>query len=103
MQSTVMSECMRFAMSIKEDRTVSEIKGPVSGFLMVIPKSIWLKCRFTEEKVHNQPGDSKILGIDNHFTNSARKIGIPVLRMNGLFCYHGYRLLNGISYKTHLL
>ena len=98
--STDMKECIEFALSIKEDRTVTEITGPVSGFLMVIPKKVWLKHKFTEVNTYN-PGQPNLLGVDNAFTNGIRQKGIKILRMNGMLCYHSYRLLDGS--KTHLL
>lgn len=95
-----MAKCIEFALSIREDRSVSELTGPVSGFLMVVPKSVWLKHKFTEVNVY-KPDEPNLLGVDNSFTNGIRKMGIKVLRMNGLFCWHSYRLLDGS--KKHLL
>ncbi len=100
MRSTDMLECMKFADSIKHDRTATPIQGSVSGFLMVVPKHIWQDHGFTEVNVY-KPGLPNLLGCDNFFINSVRSKGIEVLRMNGLFCYHGYRLLTGN--KNHLL
>lgn len=99
-RSTDMAECVKFALSIKEDRTVSEITGPVSGFLMVIPKKVWKEHKFTEVNTYN-PGQPNLLGCDNHFTNGIRRQGVKILRMNGLFVFHSYRILDGK--KDHLL
>lgn len=93
-------ECLRVADRIKDDRTVTELTGPVSMLLMVIPKSVWLKHKFCESNQF-RPGEVNLLGVDNHYTNTVRANGVKVLRMNGLFMYHQYRLLTGT--KTHLL
>lgn len=98
--SSDFEEVLRYADRIKEDRSTSVIKGPVSGFLLVIPKKIWKNTPFPE--VNNyRPGDPNLLGVDNYFTNKIREKGIEILRMNGLIVYHGYRLLTGK--KDHLL
>lgn len=91
--SSDMIDCLRHAESIKHVNTVSTITGPVSGFLLVIPKHIWHKHKFAE--------DMKCLGVDNEFTNKIRRNGIEILRINSLIVYHVYRLLTGK--KDHLL
>lgn len=79
--------------------SVTAITGPVSGFLLVVPKSIWRRFKFTEENYY-KPGQPNLLGVDNKFTNDVRAAGIQVLRMNKLFVWHSYRLLTGS--KSHL-
>lgn len=88
------------AISLKGDKTTSAISGPVSGFLLVVPKSVWHQHKFTEENKYN-PGQPNLLGVDNDFTNRVRAAGVPVLKMNGLLVWHSYRLLDGS--KKHLV
>lgn len=85
---------------IKNNQTVEPIQGTVSGFLLVVPKSVWNKHKFTEENLY-KPGQPNLLGVDNEFTNRIRRNGVQVLRMNGMLVWHTYRLLDGS--KAHLL
>jgi hypothetical protein len=80
--------------------TVTKLDGPISGFLLVIPKHIWLKHPFTEENLY-RPGTPNLLGVDNEWTNRIREKGVDVLRMDGIYIWHTYRLLTGS--KNHLL
>lgn len=81
--------------------TATPLEGPVSGFLLVVPKKIWNEHKFTEENRYH-PGKPNLLGVDNDFTNKVRKAGIQVLRMDGLYVWHTYRLLSNGLDKTHL-
>lgn len=76
------------------------VSGPVSGFLMVVPKKVWLLYKFTEVQVYEKSGPHNLLGVDNDYTNRIRAAGIPVLRMNSIYIFHSYRLLDGS--KKHL-
>ena len=94
--------CIQYAKKLADAGfcdSLSEITGPVSGFLLVIPKSVWHKIKFTETNNY-RPGEPNLLGVDNDFTNKVRAAGIPILRMNGLLVWHSYRLLTGS--KEHL-
>lgn len=84
----------------KTQQTATPLTGPVSGFLLVVPKSVWLKHKFTETNVL-RPGTPNLLGVDNSFTNEVRAAGIEVLRMDSMLVWHTYRLLDGS--KQHLL
>ena len=66
----------------------------VSGFLMMISKKTWNQIKFTE--------DLKCLGVDNDYCFRLMDAGKSILRMNGLYIWHTYRLRNGITDKTHL-
>jgi GT2 family glycosyltransferase len=77
------------------------IHGFVSGFCMVIPKSVWLQHKFAEKQVYEDRGPHNLLGVDNDFTNRVRAAGVPVLRMDGLYIWHTYRLLD--NSKNHLM
>ena len=82
---------------------VTALRGFVSGFCMVIPRSVWVNHKFAEQQVYSDRGPTNMLGVDNDFTNRIRAAGIPVLRMDGLYIWHTYRLLQGDNDKTHLL
>lgn len=82
---------------------ISTLHGFVSGFCMVIPRSVWNNHKFAEQQVYSDRGPTNMLGVDNDFTNRIRAAGIPVLRMDGLYIWHTYRLLQGDKDKTHLL
>ena len=79
------------------------LHGFVSGFCMVVPKSIWNLHKFAEKQVYEDRGPHNLLGVDNDFTNRVRAGGVPVLRMDGLYIWHTYRLLTGDQDKKHLL
>lgn len=66
----------------------------ISGMLMVIPKSLWLK--------HPFPDSGVCLGVDTYYGRSIREAGVSILRMDGLYVWHSYRLLTGITDKSHL-
>lgn len=74
---------------------VTQIIRDISGFLMVIPRALWEKHQFDES--------SKCLGVDTHYGRKIRSAGEKILRMNGLYVFHAYRLLTGITYKAHLV
>ncbi|MBK7377234.1 MAG: hypothetical protein IPJ02_17310 [Chitinophagaceae bacterium] len=82
---------------------VTTLNGFVSGFCMVVPRSVWNQHKFAEQQVYEDRGPTNMLGVDNDFTNRIRAAGIKVLRMDGLYIWHTYRLLQGDNDKTHLL
>lgn len=81
--------------------TATRIIGPVSGFLLVVPKHVWQAHRFTEVNVY-RPDEPNLLGVDNEWTNKIRQHGVQVLRMDGLYVWHTYRLLSDGKDKSHL-
>lgn len=81
---------------------VTEITGSVSGFLMVVPKHIWRRYPFGLTNKFN-PERPNLLGCDNEWTNRIRANGVKILRMNGLYVWHTYRLLSNGQDKSHLL
>lgn len=83
------------AESLREVRTVTSINGDISGFLMVVPKSIWQQIPF--------PETGKCLGVDTDWNRMLRRKGVPLLRMDGVYVWHTYRIMNGIGDKKHLL
>lgn len=74
--------------------TVSQLTGSISGFLMLIPKSIWAAHPFKE--------GIGLLGVDTEWFKRIREAGVKVLRMNGLYIYHLYRLGKDIKDTSHL-
>jgi hypothetical protein len=100
--SNEIKPCIEYAEGIKGKREVTEINGSVSGFLLVVPKHIWKRFPFPETNQY-KPGQPNLLGVDNGFTNQVRANGIKVLRMEGLFVWHSYRLLSNGLNKSHLL
>jgi len=80
---------------------VSTLHGFVSGFCMVVPKKVWNDHKFAEQQVYEDRGPHNLLGVDNDFTNRVRHAGVPVLRRDGLYIWHTYRLLD--NSKQHLM
>jgi len=74
---------------------VTEINRDISGFLMVVPKSVWNKVPFQE--------DGKCLGVDTLFARQLRIAGIKILRMEAVYLWHTYRMQHGVANKTHLV
>lgn len=73
----------------------AEIRRAISGFLILISKRQWMEMKFTE--------DLKCLGVDTEYSHRLQVEGKPMLLMCGLYVWHTYRLLNGITQKNHLL
>ncbi len=80
---------------IKELYKVTEIPNHISGFLMMISKATWNKYKFTE--------DMKCLGVDNHYSKIILDAGLKILRMDGVYVKHIYRLETNVKDTTHLL
>ncbi len=87
---------------LKDLYQTTPLHGFVSGFCLVVPKSVWNNHKFAEKQVYEDRGPHNLLGVDNDFTNRVRASGVPVLRMDGLYIWHTYRLLTGDNDKTHL-
>lgn len=66
-----------------------------SGFLMLMKKEWWYEQQFTE--------DLKCLGVDSNYRERLAGRGKKIMRMDGLYVWHTYRLMNGIKDKAHLL
>lgn len=74
---------------------VSPIIFDISGMLMVIPKHVWKEHPFDET--------GRCLGVDTLFGRKLRDAGVSILRMNGIYVFHAYRMLKGIYDKSHLM
>ena len=97
---------MKYQIGVAEDLKqnlyqVTPLHGFVSGFCMVVSKDVWNNHKFAEKQVYEDRGPHNLLGVDNDFTNRVRGAGVPVLRMDGLYIWHTYRLLD--NSKKHLL
>lgn len=64
--------------------TVTAIKAPASGFLMLFPRRTW-------QRVGGFKGEG-LLGVDWRFSREVEAAGLPLLRMEGLLVAHFYRL-----------
>lgn len=86
-------EHIKIAQDKKQDLTVSECHSHLSGFLMVVPKSVWHKVKFNE---------GGLLGVDTLFFKDLRVKGVKILRMNAIYIFHTYRIWTDIKDKNHL-
>lgn len=77
------------------------LQGFVSGFCMIVPKKVWEQTKFPETQQYEDRGPHNLLGVDNYWTNEIRRKGVQVLRMDGIFIFHVYRMLT--NSKEHLL
>ena len=87
-------EHIRIAENMETINTATVIRRTISGFLMVLPKSLWKQFPF--------PETGQCLGIDTDYSKLLLRYNVPILRMDGVYCFHIYRLMNGIFYKKHL-
>lgn len=74
--------------------TTTPILRDISGMLMVIPKTLWQQYPF--------PETGKCLGVDTAYGRMIRQAGYQILRMNGLYVFHTYRMATTITDKSHL-
>lgn len=70
------------------------LQSLTSGFLMVISKATWQQYKFDET--------GKCLGVDNQFAERLLKAGKTILRMDGIYVFHSYRLGKGRYDTSHL-
>lgn len=74
---------------------ITEINQDISGMLMMISKRTWNEFKFSES--------GKCLGVDTEYNRRLRAAGKKILRADGLYCFHTYRMTQGIKSKSHLL
>jgi GT2 family glycosyltransferase len=74
---------------------ITPCTGPLSGFLMLLSKKTWWQIGGFDESIG-------LLGVDTDFYKRVRAAKIPVLRMDGLYIFHCYRLGKDIKDTTHL-
>jgi GT2 family glycosyltransferase len=70
------------------------IPGTISGMLMLLSKEQWKEMPFVE--------NDQCLGVDTEYSRRLHANGKKILRMDGLYLFHSYRLMNGIYSKKHL-
>lgn len=75
--------------------SVTEITKHLSGFLMLLSKRMWEDVKFSE--------DGKCLGVDTDYFRKLKTANKKVLRMDNVYVWHAYRLINGVNDKKHLL
>lgn len=74
------------------------INQKVTGLLMIIKKQIW--DAHIEQTGVDLEGN---LGLDDHICERLLMHGQKIYRLEGLFVFHYYRLLEGSGYREHLL
>lgn len=85
---------INLAMKQENNFSTTPIIKNISGFLMVISKSLWKRFPF--------PETGQCLGIDTYYGRMLRMKGVQIIRMNAVYVFHTYRLINGIHDKKHL-
>lgn len=90
----VAQKIQAFSGNLQGRYPVTEITQDISGMMMVVPRSVWREHNFTEDKL--------CLGVDTEWNRRIRKAGVKILRMDGIYIFHTYRLLNGVGDKSHL-
>lgn len=74
---------------------VTELTGVISGFCMVVKRETWEQVKFAEHLL--------CLGVDNDFSRRVLALGKKILRMDGIYAFHNYRIENGHTNKSHLI
>lgn len=80
----------------KRPTSLKDINKEISGFCMLFNKDVWEKAGGFMER------EKRCLGIDNNFCWSVLEKGFKIGLMENVFCFHYYRLVEGIKYKEHL-
>lgn len=70
------------------------IHRDISGFLMLVNKNLWRSYPFDET--------GQCIGVDTKYGRKLRIAGKEILRMDGLYVFHAYRIMNGVRDKSHL-
>lgn len=73
---------------------VTEVNHWIAGMLMVLSKEFWKK--------HPFPENGRCLGVDSSYSIGLRRRKYKILRMDGLYVFHQYRIMKGIENKQHL-
>lgn len=73
----------------------TELEKNISGFVMLFSKKTWNEVQFRE--------GGGCLGVDTIFWRALKRAGKKILRMDGLYVFHTYRITQGIDNKKHLL
>lgn len=70
------------------------ITRPISGFLMVVPRSVWERVPF--------PETGQCLGVDTSWSRSLHRAGVEIRLMESVYVFHTYRMMQGVKSKDHL-
>lgn len=73
---------------------IRRLNKNISGVLMVIQKKVWAKVGGFKE--------SGILMVDSIFSRKVLRLGRHIYLMQGIYCYHWYRGLEGKKQNKHL-
>jgi GT2 family glycosyltransferase len=76
------------------------IERKIAGHIMIIKKSVWKKVR-AKAKTKVQQKSKNILGVDTEISKAILQAGYPIRRMNTIYMFHYFRMLDGK--KDHLL
>jgi len=76
----------------KNEGIATELKTPISGMLMVIQKQTWQQIRL---QVMETCKGKHLLAVDNKISSAILKSGKKILRMDGLYLLHYYRMVEG--------
>lgn len=74
---------------------ITKIDHHISGMLMLISKKTWHNHKFNES--------GRCLGVDNEYSDRILESGLDIFRMNKIYVFHIYRLMQGTKDKSHLL
>jgi len=77
-----------------------EINEHIAGHLICIKKSIWMLIRPQLLKVCD---GANLLGVDTQISNQVLGHGLKIRLMKEIYLFHYYRLLEGKTYKQHLI
>lgn len=75
-------------------RNVTQLNNWITGVMMAVRKATWKQVPF--------PEDHLVLNVDKYFSRSILEAGFPIYRMDGMYLFHYYRLLEGPNWKDHL-
>ena len=86
---------IRIAEEVKKNLyQVTQLNAVIGGFCMVVKKETWQRNKFSENLF--------CLGVDNDFSKRIMAGGQKVLRMDGIYMFHVYRLMHGYQDRKHL-
>jgi hypothetical protein len=86
--------------------SVLDLNDLISGHLMVVQKKVWKDVGFfadeISEKMRSRGIKKNLLAVDNRFSKRCLNNDYKIYLMQGIYCTHYYRLLEGIQSKDHL-
>lgn len=70
------------------------LRGEISGYIMLFSKKTWLENKFDE--------GIGCLAVDTYWSRRIIEQGKSIVRMDGIYIWHTYRLWKAINDKEHL-